>query len=110
MNWQAIPASEFRHGDHRPAGGFSGDIDVVAGAVGATIECYEDCGLGPARVIYLRSTDDTMAYIQTHEYSPKPNFVTIFLDQRCLRRREHLRQVASFLGLGELEWISPDIE
>jgi hypothetical protein len=109
MKWSAIASSEFRRGDYRPAAGFLGDIDAIARDIGAMVESYEDSGLGPARAIYLRSSADAMAYVQLHTNSPKPDFITIFLDRRCTDWREQLDQVSYALGIGALEWIAPGL-
>jgi hypothetical protein len=106
MRWAPIPIEEFAKGqDYRQVAVFNDEIEAVAFRVRASVDSYEDEGLGPARGFCLKSDSGEYAYLEQSEMIGEPNLIAIAVNQRCANWEAQVESIAATIGAKGLRWI-----
>ena len=79
--------------------------------IGEPIEwdCYDDDGLGPAKIALFRTDDGTLFSLQHHDLSPRRDFMIVYVRPDDIATHVDSALIALGLTSSDLCWIPPTV-
>lgn len=71
--------------------------------------CYEDDGLGPARIALFRTGEGVWFSLQHHEMSPRRDLTTLFVEPTDIAGHVDSALVALGYSSADLAWLPPSV-